>query len=193
MLILFLPGLLIGLYGSWHKGVLKTLVAHPSVFLLPVFSFFTFASNSKVCCCRGERQTGETGKEKTFITFSPKYTAINAGVCAAECLVGLVFALVMRWDAMGSVILIGTLFFLAIPLTLAATFSNQCTCCRSCCCSCCTEPFEIGALLPDSPRTPYILGSDGQLRKQEQEQEEKQEEEQEEEEISMEEGSDIRV
>ena len=60
---------------------------------------------------------------------------------------------------------------LAFPPSLASflvtTFSNQCNCCRSCCCfSCCTEPFEIGALLPSEPHTSYVLGSDGQLRKE---------------------------
>ena len=59
-----------------------------------------------------------------------------------------------------------TLFIGGILFTLAATFSNQCSCCRSCCCcTCCTKPFEMGALLTSSPHTPYVLGSDGGLRK----------------------------
>ena len=51
---------------------------------------------------------------------------------------------------------------LALVLTLAATFSNQCNCMSSCC----AEPFEMRALLVSSPHTPYVLGPDGQLRKE---------------------------
>ena len=195
---LFLPGFLIGLFASWHKGILKTFVAHPSVFLLPMFTHFTFAPNPKVCCGK-KPEDSEKGlgvsKEDTFITFSPKYTAINVGVSAAGA---LTYALTIHlfidsmFDIVFSLIII---FILGLPsiLSLAAALSNQFNCCRSCCCcSCITEPFEIGALLPSATRTPYVLGSDGQLRKlgtdiesnvqQEEEEEEEEQEEQEEQE-----------
>ena len=32
---IFLPGFLIGVFSCWHKGMLKTIVAHPSVVLMP--------------------------------------------------------------------------------------------------------------------------------------------------------------
>ena len=107
-----------------------------------------------------------------MITFSPKYTAINAGLSVAGA---LTYAFSLPHTTynefaieMSSFIfsLIGLPSILALLLTLTATFSNKCNCCRSCCCfSCCTEPFEIGALLTSSPHTPYVLRSDGQLRK----------------------------
>ena len=56
---------------------------------------------------------------------------------------------------------------LGLILTLVATFSNQCNCCKtSCCSSCFSEPFELfefAALVTSSLHTPYILGPDGQL------------------------------
>ena len=73
---IFLPGFLVGMFACWHKGILRTFLAHPSIFLLPVFSHFTFVSNSKPCCQGVERGT-------IFISFSPKYTAINAVVSVA--------------------------------------------------------------------------------------------------------------
>ena len=172
--LLFLPGLLTGLYASCHKGILKTFLAHPSVFLLPVFSYFTFVSNSRVCC-GGEGKTednekgNKTRKEETFITFSPKYTAINAVVSVVGLLVFLFTMPLIQETSfeLYGLVLFGTPFIPGLLLTLATTFSNQCNCCRSCCCfSCCTEPFEIGALLPSEPHTSYVLGSDGQLRKE---------------------------
>ena len=158
---IFLPGFLTSLFACWHKGILKTFLAHPSVFLLPVFSFFTFASNSKKWC-RSARLEADT-----FITFSPKYTAINAGVNIAGLLIYVfIIADSLFYDAEDYTIQVIP-FILGLLLTLATTFSNQCNCCRNCCCSsCCTEPFEIGALLTSSPHTPYVLGSDGQLRKE---------------------------
>ena len=72
---MFLPGFLIGVFACWHKGILKTFLAHPSVLLLPVFTNFTFVSNSKVCCGgRGEKE------EESYLVFWPKFTAINVGV-----------------------------------------------------------------------------------------------------------------
>ena len=172
MSLIFLPGLLTGLFASCHKGILKTFLAHPSVLLLPVFSYFTFVSNTRVCC-GGEGKTednekgNKTRKEETFITFSPKYTAINAGVNIAGLLIYVfIIADSLFYDAEDYTIQVIP-FILGLLLTLATTFSNQCNCCRNCCCSsCCTEPFEIGALLTSSPHTPYVLGSDGQLRKE---------------------------
>ena len=170
---LFLPGILTGLFASWHKGILKTFLAHPSVFLLPMFTYFTFASSSKICCGReGQTRDYEMGteitKKETIIIFSPIYTAINASVSFVGLLV-YAFTLALIYEASLDRVLpyFGLVFTPGRLLTLATTLSNQCNCCRSCCCSsCCTEPFELGALLTSSPHIPYILGSDGQLKKE---------------------------
>ena len=48
----FLPGLIIGLFSSCHRTLLRTFLTHPSVYLLPVFTHFTFSANSNRACCR---------------------------------------------------------------------------------------------------------------------------------------------
>ena len=142
---LLLPGFLTGIFACWHKEMPKTFLVHPSIFLLPVFSLFTFVSNSKVCCGRrGKTEDCEKGQkgiqEETFITFSPKYTAINAGLSLAGALVYKFTLHLVTRDEIAPKIILGALFFPGLLLTLAATFSNQCRCCRSCCCrSSCTE------------------------------------------------------
>merc|ERR550517_1071475 len=173
---IFLPSFLIGLFACWHKGILKTFLTHPSVFLLPVFSFFTFASNSKVSC-RGGTDVDEKGdngeKEETIITFSLKYTAINTGVSVlgfpAYAILYYTLHITEFTDEPPNFIL-QILFLVSLPwipgllLSLTVTFSNQCNYCKSCyCCSCCIEPFEFGALLISLPQSPCVLGSDGQL------------------------------
>ena len=189
---LLLPGFLTGLFACCHKEMPTTFLVHPSISLLPAFSNFTFVSNSKACCgCRGKTEDCENGQEgtqeDTFITFSPKYTAINAGLNLAGALVYIfTLCLVTKHDYGVGIprVLLGTcaLFIPGLLLTLVAAFSNQCKCCRNCCCcTSCTEPFEIGALLTSSPRTPYVLGSDGRLRKEETYEEQEEEEEEEEE------------
>ena len=167
-----LPGLLVGLFSCLHRGILKTLVAHPSVFLLPVFTHFTFVSNSKLCC-KGEIE------EERFISFSPKATAVNVGVTVTGIL-AFIFTMPLFSSAADYTVLLdrlcGTDFYLGLGLpcsllglilTLVTTFSNQYSCCRTCCCFCCSEPFEFGALVTSSPYIPYIIGPDDQLVREE--------------------------
>ena len=177
----FLPGFLVGLFACWHSRILKTLLAQPSVFLLPVFSYFTFVSNSKLSCKGGEGNERGAGREEeversrreeeSFIMFSPKYTAINAGVSTGGLLLLFpVLSLVFPNQELcpsGLYLIYGGLpcTILSLLLTLVAAFSNQWNCCKSCCCcSSCSEPFEFGALLTSSPHTPYILGPEGELK-----------------------------
>ena len=149
---------------------------------MPVFSYFTFESNSKVSC-RGRSDDDEKGsngeKEETFITFSLKYTAINivVSVTGFPVYAVLYYALhITEFTDEPPDFILTILLIVGLPaipgllLTLAAAFSNKCKnyCCKTCCsncCSCCTQPFEFGALLISSPQSPYVLGSDGQLRR----------------------------
>ena len=83
-MLVFISGFVVGLFACWHRGILKTFRAQPSVFLLPIFSYFTCPS-SKLCCGVGKRKThdgrDESARaevENTYIAFPPKYTAVNA-------------------------------------------------------------------------------------------------------------------
>ena len=62
----FLPGFIIGLFACWHRGILKTFLAHPSIFLLPIFTRFTFVPNTNYCC------RGGGGGEKSNSSPSPQ-------------------------------------------------------------------------------------------------------------------------
>jgi len=78
---IFLPGLFLGVISCWHKNMFKTIVAHPSVVLMPTFTHFAFESSTK-WCRKGEEEGGEEEKttrqpRQPFIRFSPKFTIVN--------------------------------------------------------------------------------------------------------------------
>ena len=70
--LLTLPGLITGVTFTWHRTLFKTFLKHPSLLLLPAFSFFTFESNTKKCCQRKDNLPNEVE-----IRFSVKGTFFN--------------------------------------------------------------------------------------------------------------------
>ena len=84
----FLPGLLLGIFLCWHKDIPKTIVAHPSIILMPAFTGFTFRkekeniketekpeySDRKT----EEQENPKREKEELFIVFSTKFTVLNS-------------------------------------------------------------------------------------------------------------------
>ena len=84
---IFLPGFILGLMSCWHRGILKTFIAHPSILLMPTFTHFAFASSTKWCKrsqkeeVKEEDEEEEEGErqEKTnpYIAFSSKATNFN--------------------------------------------------------------------------------------------------------------------
>ena len=88
MATIFLPGFLLGLVSCWHRGILKTFIAHPSILLMPTFTHFAFASSTKWCKRSQEEEEGqEEGEEEEegerqektdpYIAFSTKATVCN--------------------------------------------------------------------------------------------------------------------
>ena len=82
---MFLPGLLLGLVSCWHRGILKTVISHPSIVLLPTFTHFTFASSTK-WCKRSPKEEGEEEEEEgekeeraeePFVIFSPIFSCLR--------------------------------------------------------------------------------------------------------------------
>ena len=65
---LFLPQLLLALWSSFGatKASLKTIIQHPSIIIVPMFTFFTFSKMNTFC-----------GDRDVRIKFSPLYTWIN--------------------------------------------------------------------------------------------------------------------
>ena len=91
---IFLPGFIHGVVSCWHgnnnnANLLKTIIAHPSLVLMPTFTFFAFTSSTKWCKQsvgkeekkegekEDEQEKGKKNKEESFITFSPKFTLLN--------------------------------------------------------------------------------------------------------------------
>ena len=185
---MFLPGFLLGLASCWHRGILKTIIAHPSIVLMPTFTHFTFASSTKWCNRsskeegqredanegeEGERQENKGGEaDKPFITFSAKFTFLNV-VASVICHVayGLGMAHMAGWDRIWDGIPDYLNFYLhvGVPLCILGllltvlTLDLTSTHLRpNCCCTCSTLPrVEYGALLPTSPHNHYVLDANG--------------------------------
>ena len=191
---MFLPGLLVGLASCWHRGILKTLLAHPSILLLPAFTNFTFASSTKWCKRsskevdeekeEGEHQEGGEAEEP-FIIFSAKFTILNI---LLSMMAIIAYCLSMRhiagWDNLRRGIPHYLLYYLYLPygdipfilvpilgllltlLSLALTSTRQTGCSRSNCCSTCfTLPrVEHGALLAAFPHSNFVLDDNGKLK-----------------------------
>lgn len=155
----FLPGLFLSLFSCWHPTILKTFLVQPSIFLLPVFSHFTFMSTS------GETN-GKGDPEKIFIIFSSKYTAINAGMSLFGFLTNILLLYLIspnHWTCLEDVYLVNIglpCFFTGLLLSLIVAWSTSKS--RSL-----KNKFEFGALVTAEPYTPYKLGHRGQLEKEE--------------------------
>jgi hypothetical protein len=58
--MMFLPGLMLALMSLFHKKpwiqIIKSIISHPSLLLLPVFTHYTFSANGKSCCSRNEEE-----------------------------------------------------------------------------------------------------------------------------------------
>ena len=159
----FLPGLLLGIISCWHKDLAKTIIAHPSVVLMPAFTGYSFKKEK-------EKETGEP-----FLVFSPKITLLNILLS----ILGIVFhgrslAPINDEDYIASLpprVLAPLLTLVSLPL-----ISRQlcCNCTHlNCCCACFSLPqVEYGALLPSQPFTGFVINSKGKLEKEGDEEEE---------------------
>ena len=159
-----LPGLVLGIISCWHRGIFKSFLAHPSIILMPTFTFFTFASSTK--WCKSEEE--ETQEEEPNITFSAKWTAVNVVLSTAGYLVYGSTMAHMSWMSYKEIpiYLLFYLYepdhsipFIAIPilgilltlLFLALMSSNLC-------------PIQYGVLLPSLPHSPFTLSFDSNNR-----------------------------
>ena len=165
----FLPGLVLGIISCWHRGIFKSFLAHPSIILMPTFTFFTFASSTKRCKgCKSEeverQEMATTYEEEPYITFSAKWTAANILLSTAGYFVFGSTMAHMSWKNYKGIPrnLVYYLYepdyhipFIAIPilgilltlLFLALISSNICS-------------IQYGALVPSLPHSPFSLGFD---------------------------------
>ena len=149
-----MPGLVTALVSTWHCKMLKTFLHHPSFFILPVFTYFTFSSSNKVC-------GGET-----HIRFSTKASLCNILFSVVGFFVYAVFnastvGLGLGIVAIFTLIALPQFFFAVLivvlgGLVLSLTFicSSPTGCC--CCCRCCPA-VEYGVYKPDNPTEAFTL------------------------------------
>ena len=185
---MFLPGLLLGLVSCWHRGILKTVISHPSIVLLPTFTHITFAS-STTWCKRSPKEEGKEGDEEAegekqekageepFIVFSPKFTILNILLnLLAHVVYGISMTHIAGWDRIyggipeyltvdlifgGPIAILGLLLTL-LSLALTSTRKTCCSLCSNCCCTCFTLPrVEYGALVVLKPHAHFVLDTKG--------------------------------
>ena len=172
--VLTLPGLITGMIFIWHSSLLKTFISHPSLLLLPMFTFFSFESNTQCCCSNRNSQS------EVEITFSVKATFLNLLVSLASV---IVYTIIVSKDlCMGYRELTDQLILLTGPILTVILLFTICSssCCMSGCsfpsasnsscfsssaiCSSCISscsasffpPLEFGIYLPSSPCKVFI-------------------------------------
>ena len=148
--LLFLPQAVLAIFSSLNlrskSSLEKIITRHPSILLLPVFTFFTF-SKLNVSCSGGESR----------VMFSKKFSWINIGVSAVGYVLWSVWYL-NRFGWLFPAIISGPAFVLSVPLTvLFLHLDRLCSCC-----SCCLEPGEeISVYDPHTDQR--LLLRDGQM------------------------------
>ena len=127
---LFIPQTLLAIFSTigWSKASLKILLQHPSLILLPTFTFFTFAKVQTGC-----------GPQDVRIKFSKKFTCYNMVLTSIYIAMiiylfgGIDFDVTLFVFFYGFIITIGVL-----PTTIFLLYDKLCCCC----CSWCLQPRE---------------------------------------------------
>ena len=186
----FLPGFLLGLVSCWHRGILKTFIAHPSILLMPTFTHFAFVSSTKWCKRSHKEEGREEGEEEEegerqektdpYIAFSSRATVCNLLLST----LGFVFYYFVFYRPEASLIIIVVsivgVLFTVLSLVLNSARATCCRCNCSCTCSCSGRPDsscsfscplpsccftlpkpQFGALIPSTPYSHYVLDANG--------------------------------
>ena len=153
-----LPGLITGIIFIRHRSLLKTFLTHPSLFLLPAFTFFSFESNVKCCSSNQDSQS------EVEISFSVRATCLNILFSLTTL---ILYALTLTsydgpncpdWLGLIVILLVGVLLTVIL---LSTTCSSSC-CPNSCpsnsssCSTFCCPPLEFGVYLPSDPHKVFI-------------------------------------
>ena len=155
-LAVLLPGLITALVSTWHSKMLKTFLNHPSFFILPIFTCFTFSSSKKTCCTR-------CGGAEGHIRFSVKASLCNLFASFLASVANAVYSfhvfselsLIVRFLTAFSFpgLLLSLLFLCNVGPT-----NDRFICCCSCCS--CKAAIEYGIYKPDHPTKLFILRID---------------------------------
>ena len=177
---MFAPGFLLTIVTIRHRSILNTFLRHPSLLLLPTFTSFTFASNTKLW--------GKQEKE-VEVRFSWRATGVNLlltsvghvafsvnaprVVCGKDYKQEYTNFFQVAWFPLA---LLGLLFTLQFLLTSLPSPSSPlprcllapCLCCcspeedrekdiwRTSTCTSCSPAIEVGVFRPDNPHVPFV-------------------------------------
>ena len=170
----FLPGLLLALRSldsldspdslCHNRNSVKSILRHPSLLLLPVFSHFTFSGNS---FCRANRN-----KEEIRVMFNRRATLVNIGLSIMG-LIGFILAaasddFLARWNGTSYVslfpvdfaflnwmlILSVLLTVLSMLLTLLFLYLDSFPCSA-------IPPLQYCAFIPSDPLTERVVDREG--------------------------------
>ena len=152
---LFIPQTLLAIFSTigWSKASLKILLQHPSLILLPTFTFFTFAK-IRTCC----------GPQNLRIMFSKKFTCYNM-VLSTIYMAVIFFLYIPHIMSSGYSDTNITAFAIGAPCGIIIIFGIVPTaifllydklCCR--CCSCCLQPSqEVVVFDPEWPHKEMVF------------------------------------
>jgi len=184
----FLPGLIIGVMSVCrNKNTFKTIAAHPSILLLPMFTYFTFFTNTKMFCKEkkdvekdimeeddgvekvvvkedyGKEKNGEKDVTETRITFSRNWTLANVGASVLGYSIFTAVGVMMVLDEVNNGcdwcwdVMIGFWFTYVIQLPILSVFSTILFLFLEYCCCSCSKDQQFGVLCVDDPHTEYVV------------------------------------
>ena len=139
---LFIPQTLLAIFSTigWSKASLKILLHHPSLILLPTFTFFTFAK-IRTCC----------GPQNLRIMFSKKFTFYNMVIStiyvAVMAYLSISYLLSTGYNSTafsgnvvhGLIIIMIIIIMIGVVPTTIFLLYDKLFCC---CCSCWLQPLE---------------------------------------------------
>ena len=146
---------------GWSKQSAKTILKQPTLILLPIFTFFTFAKMGECC----------GGKQDFRLKLSKRYTVINFIIDTLICipLAVIYFKTVLRvdWKDDSELFHIYTLFLnLFIPPLLTFIFLFRYPSCSWCCISCCVGGQQVIHVYdPDLPHQEFVFRNGEVIRK----------------------------
>ena len=164
------PGMINAVFFSWHRGIFKTFLTHPSLLLLPTFTCFTFKSNAKISALDLDEYQGS--QEELEIRFSSKATLFNivftvAGMTTNALIMSQFFSGCPANTTCSRAILFmsaSPVYLLGVLLTVIflCTTRSSPSCCSapSCCCCSCSPAVEFGVFKPSQPLDRFTLHYD---------------------------------
>jgi hypothetical protein len=146
----FLPGFLLGVLALGPSlRTLKLITSHPSLVLLPSFTFFTFSSGNSCFGCK---------KGDSRIAWSWRWTLLNLLI---SFIGNIVVGVVTNSCRPYSMLTVYPVMVVLVSMLTTGLFMLSCSCCCSCCALCCCPAFQLSALRPEDPLIELVIVNEG--------------------------------